>query len=1605
MSNTTSLLPQAIARYFSSSSINGDDDAELPDPDSLDPEEVERVRRHLEVAHRRDPGARLIDVVTTHSGGIEVVAVNDDMPHLVEAVLTTVEAHGLTVSRMDHPVLPVIRTGDGTLSDFAADAESATVESWIFVTALSHQPDVDLAGLRTDIAEVIGRVADVERDVTEMRSRMTMLAGHCMAIPVSASTGITPEQSAEYALLLEWFAGNHFVPLGYLHVAADGSTDDRLGIWRTGAVPSAFPLVTELPLVPRVTRVFLETGIQRSNFPCLLQVPAFDAHGRADGEYRFLGSFTSSGLHQTVLDVPVLRRKVETVLEQSGVEDDSYAGQSMLELLQNYPLVEMFAATVDELRRRVDEMLDAVATRSLRLFVRANPDGQMASALIYLPRDRYNTRARLTLQDELRKLLGGSEVEYTARVSEMPLALLQVLMRVDTEITRALGPLDTGSARHEEMQTHLSEAIRSWDERVRALGRATAMEMTPEQMLAHWPAGGLDTLLRMLPGLPEEYKELRSPRAALGDLIHVAGLDEGGVTVALSRFIDDPADAAPITDELSGARWVFTLYLGGESATLTDVLPVLHSLGLDVLDEHPYHLVRPDGLSCWAYEFGVTLAPGMSVDAESQHDLENRFTDAFRQIWRRFAEVDDYNELVIRCGLDWRSAAMLRAYGRYLRQCGFSYTTSHVAAVLGEHRSVTRGLVDLFAASFDPAAADEDRRNAVLDRLRDDVGAVISLDADRILSAFVAVLTATSRTNFYVTDESGHQPMMSFKLRTREIPQAPQPRPLHEIFVYSPRVEGVHLRFGMVARGGLRWSDRREDFRTEILGLVKAQAVKNAVIVPVGAKGGFIVKRPPAPTGDPVTDREAQRSEGIACYRRFIAGLLDVTDNIDRQSGAVVPAHSVVRRDGDDPYLVVAADKGTAAFSDIANDVAAHYGFWLGDAFASGGSAGYDHKAMGITARGAWESVKRHFREMGTDTQTEDFTVVGIGDMSGDVFGNGMLLSEHIRLVAAFDHRHVFVDPNPVAATSFAERARMFALPRSSWADYDKSLISPGGGVWPRDQKSIPISDEMAAALGLATGVTALSPPELIRAVLLAPVDLLWNGGIGTYVKASTESDAEVGDKANDAIRVDGNQLRAKVIGEGGNLGVTLRGRIEFDLCGGRVNTDAMDNSAGVDCSDHEVNIKILLDSMVSSGNLAGAERNPLLGSMTDEVADLVLTDNVAQNAELGFCRQYSLERVDVHARLLGYLSRVHGVDLKLEALPEPAQLQKRIHGELHRGLTSPELATLMAQVKLATKADLLATDTPDNEVFDDRLADYFPVPLRERFSSGIRSHRLRREIVTTTLVNDVIDKAGTTHLFRLGEGASSSTEEGVRAYVVASAAFGMDELFARIQNAPAAVPAIDEMMLYSRRLLFRASRWLLAFRPQPLAMAAEITRYRDRVADLTALIDSWFGASSALDVDRRTRHYQEAGVPQDLAHDAAVSLHRFCLLDIIDAAEIADRDPVEVGETYFAVMEHFGIEELLTAVSELEYGDRWHALARLALRDDMQGALRALTLKVLEVGEPEESAAEKIEEWELSHSSRLSRVRATLTEIEEGGTMDLATLSVAARQLRSVIR
>ncbi|WP_420879322.1 NAD-glutamate dehydrogenase domain-containing protein [Rhodococcus sp. (in: high G+C Gram-positive bacteria)] len=1116
-----------------------------------------------------------------------------------------------------------------------------------------------------------------------------------------------------------------------------------------------------------------------------------------------------------------------------------------------------------------------------------------------------------------------------------------------------------------EIDDALARIFRSWDER----------------LLADADPGAREDLARSVAELPTGYKQDFAPDRARTDLSIIGGLADGAVEVRI------------VADATGRGTHRLTLYVGGRPASLGDLMPLLQSLGVEVLDERPYALTSPAGMACWLYEFTVRYA---TAPVDGFEGFALRFGAAVEALWRGDSEADRLNELVARAGLHWREVTVLRAYAEYLRQGGLPYSSAYVADALCRYPAIAAGLVRCFTARFDPQASPRDGGEAAAAEVAASIEQVPGLDEDRIFRALLDAVRNTVRTNHFVAPA---RETLALKLDARNIAELPQPRPRHEIFVYSPSVAGVHMRFGSVARGGLRWSDRREDFRTEVLGLVKAQAVKNAVIVPVGAKGGFVLRRPPAPTGDAEADRVAQREAGVAGYRMFIRGLLDLTDNIDRATGAVVPARGVVRHDADDTYLVVAADKGTASFSDVANAVAAEYDFWLGDAFASGGSVGYDHKAMGITARGAWESVKRRFRELGVDTQREDFTAVGIGDMSGDVFGNGMLCSRHIRLVAAFDHRHVFLDPDPDPETSYAERERLFALPRSSWADYDRSLIGPGGGVWERGAKSVPIGDAVRGVLGLGPDVTEMTPPELIRAILRAPVDLLWNGGIGTYVKASTESHADAGDKANDVVRVDGRDLRARVVGEGGNLGLTQAGRIEFARTGGRVGTDALDNSAGVDCSDHEVNIKILLDGLVGDGVLDAEVRPRLLAEMTDEVAALVLADNVSQNEAMGVALSDAPEMLGVQGRQIKALEAAGALDRTLEVLPDAkalAALQRA--GE---GLSAPELATLMAHVKLGLKGALLAGDLVDHDVFLPSLRDYFPSPLRRDHADAIDRHPLRREIVATALTNRVVDRGGITYVFRLAEEVGATADDAVRAFGVVSEVFGLPDLWSRIAAADVPSEVADELVLVTRRLLDRASRWMLHRRPQPLAVGAEIARFRERIEDASAHLEEWLVGADRTNLRDRTRAIAERGAPEDLVCDVELALDRFGLLDVVEIADLAECDLAVAGELYFRLCERVGIVPLLNGVSALGKESRWDALARLSLRDELYDSVRALTLDVLARAVPGDDTERMIADWEERNESRLRRARNTLAEIAASGQRDLAALSVASRQLR----
>ena len=1522
------------------------------------------------LAFSRQPGETLVATYRPDDPdgfGPALQIVTDQATTLMDSVTVLLHRLSVAYSWLAHPAVQVRRDADGVLLDArphqSGAAPDGIVESWIHLQ-LSRSVDPHAVAEAARLLPMV--VADARRVAQDSPALVGTLQNLADDVGTDSSRFAGPDR-AEVAELLRWLSDGHFVLLGSLRcqVADDTATVDeasRLGVarLRTEVLP---PLSREDDLLV-LAQATMPSFLRYGAYPYIVVV-----RERPDIEHRFVGLFTAAASNANVLEIPLIRRRVQAALAASE-DDPSHPGQLLLDIFQTIPRSELFSLDSAQLLEMAEAVIDLGSRRRALLFLRADQLGHFVSCLVYLPRDRYTTVVRLAMQETLVREFGGVSIDYAARVSESPWAVVHFTVRLpDRPVAE---PIDTSEANRVRIQELLTTATRTWADRLLASVHAGEIE---EAVAEHYTEA-----------LPEEFKQSVTPDEAITDIGIVEALTDGSVRLQL-----EPGDR--------DRELFLTWYLGGGTASLSQLLPMLQCMGVEVLEERPFTVTRRDGLVVRIYQF--TIRPDATMpDATSPQewdDAAGRFTEAVTAIWSGRAEIDRFNELVLRAGLTWQQVTVLRAYAKYLRQAGFPYSQSHIEVVLGENAGTARSLVALFEAMFDPEAASKGlNAKQAAAAVAADIEALTSLDTDRVLRAFASMIEATLRTNFYVADPNSARArnVLSIKVNPELIPELPLPRPKFEIFVYSPRVEGVHLRFGPVARGGLRWSDRREDFRTEVLGLVKAQAVKNAVIVPVGAKGGFVVKQ----------SAEDFRAEGVQCYRLFVSGLLDITDNV--QAGAVVPPDRVVRRDGDDAYLVVAADKGTATFSDIANDVAKSYGFWLGDAFASGGSVGYDHKAMGITAKGAWESVRRHFREMGVDTQAEDFTVVGVGDMSGDVFGNGMLLSEHIRLVAAFDHRHIFVDPDPDAARSFPERQRLFNLPRSSWEDYDPGLISAGGGVFSRQQKSVPITPEMRRALGIDEQVAEMTPPELIRAILRAPVDLLFNGGIGTYIKAETESDAAVGDRANDTVRVNGNQLRAKVIGEGGNLGVTALGRTEFDLCGGRVNTDALDNSAGVDCSDHEVNIKILVDSLVGAGRVDAGERSALLASMTDEVSRLVLTDNCDQNDLMGTSRANAAALLNVHARQIRQLEEQRGLNRELEALPAGKEIRRRL--ELGVGLTSPELATLMAHVKLALKDEVLATDLPDQEVFAAGLPQYFPAQLSDAFSAEIRAHQLRREITTTMLVNNLVNVGGITFAYRVTEDAGVGDVDAVRAFAATDGIFGIQRTWRRIHAAAEAgvpVDVCDRMTLDLRRLLDRAARWLLTYRPQPLAVGAEISRFGSQVAELAPRMSEWLRGADEAIVGKEAGEFAAHGVPRDLAYTVASGLYQYSLLDVIDIADIADRDAGEVADTYFALMDYLGTDGLLTAVSGLPRDDRWHALARLAIRDDIYGSLRALCFDVLAVGEPAESAQEKIAEWEQSSGSRVPRARRTLAEIYQSDASDLATLSVAARQIRSMTR
>jgi len=1490
--------------------------------------------------------------------------VQDDMPFLVDSVTMAVNRSGRTAHWIVHPLLQVARTDAGRVAHIGrADPAAGTpapgkVESLIMVECDRIVSGAERDALATELDQVL---ADVRAAVHDWQAMCQRVRATCEAAARSPLPTTTRNEGIAF---LEWLEDQHFTFLGArdydLRQDASGVVlvarpDSGLGILRgrprtmeTVLPPEAVDLIDADDLV-LVTKAMTRSTVHRPAWLDYVAVKRFDAHGKVTGEARFLGLYTASAYTAAVSDIPRVRKCAAAVMAHADVVPDSHAAKSLQSILEAYPRDELFQIDADTLSRHAVGILRLQERQRTRVFLRRDPFGRFTSVQVFVQRDRYNTELRVKVGAELMAELNGQSVEFTPMLTDSPLARIHYVVRA-----RDVAPLLTNT---DTLEARIARLAQRWED-----------ECTSQMLRAHGEGPGLLLAHRFAQAFPTGYRESFPAAVAAEDADILAALSaQAPLAVRLYRPLN--ADAGTLR---------FKIYNTAKVA-LSDSLPVLENMGVRVLDEHPYRIGSDN---CWIHDLGLQVPPDTELSR-----IMARFEDLFMQAWRGQVESDNLNQLVLRTELDARAIVVLRAYTRYFKQLGFAFSQTYIEATLNRHADLAQDIVALFNARFDPAlSGDRDSRQAgIKARIETRLAQVASLDEDRILRQFFATVVATSRTNRWQTDADGaHKPYLSLKLKPRKVPGVPEPKPLFEIWVYSPRVEGVHLRGGKVARGGLRWSDRREDFRTEILGLVKAQQVKNTVIVPVGSKGGFVLKNAPA-----ASDREAFMAEGIACYRLFLAGLLDLTDNVVK--GAVVPPPDLVRHDEDDPYLVVAADKGTATFSDIANNVSADYGFWLGDAFASGGSVGYDHKKMGITARGAWESVKRHFRALGVNTQTTDFTVAGIGDMSGDVFGNGMLLSPHIRLLLAFDHRHIFIDPAPDTARSLAERQRLFALPRSSWDDYDKALISEGGGVYARSAKSITLSAQARAVLGIET--VELTPSELLHAVLLAPVDLLYNGGIGTYVKASFESHAQVGDKSGDAFRVNGAELRCKVLAEGGNLGCTQLGRIEYAQKGGLVYTDAIDNSAGVDCSDHEVNIKILLGQVVEAGDLTLKQRNDLLASMTDDVGRLVLSDNYYQTQALEVAAHRALYLLDGQQRLMQWLEGAGRLNRAIEFLPTDEEIARRRARKT--GLTAPESAVVMAYAKMSVFDELLASNLPDDPFFERALQAYFPPVLSTRFGPAVASHPLKREIIATYITNTVVNRTGATFVNFIAAEAGATAADVVRAFTLAREVFGLELLWDQIDRLDEQVPAPLQLDLLGKLIAMaqRAARWMLRARTDNSDLPSLIARYQPAAQSLRMHLADWLPAATQSDWQQAWETLAGAGVDPALARELTALEFTFPALDLADLAQEAGTTLEVAARSYFGIDAQLALGLWRAQINRLPTETLWQTQARGSARDDVYLIAGQVTRGVLK-------RKEDLAPWQEHNARTIQRLRRLLTTISTQPP-DLAPVSVALRELR----
>ncbi|MEZ5558926.1 MAG: NAD-glutamate dehydrogenase [Pseudomonadales bacterium] len=1520
---------------------------------------------------RRDPNVTEIHVCNPelatdgwHSKFTVVRVMTPDMPFVTDSVLMALSHDGLVTHHLGNVVLATERDDEGMLTSLRVDGSAEQREVFIFAE-IDRLPNGDIPELENRLRETLGDVRAAVSDFQTMKDRLNALREDLRRAPPPV-----PRDDLDEAIaFLEWMAQNNFTFLGFRSFDYDDGVirqtpDSALGILRNRHVATPRRLdeqsepVQNFLLQPRVLS-FSQSGtkarMHRPAYPDYIGIRKFDANGNVIGEHGFLGLFTSRVYREDPQRIPVVRRKVTSVLDRSGLDLNGFDGKVLHQVLATYPKDELFQTDADALFQVAMGITYIHERRRTRLFVRYDPYGLFVHCLVYLPRDLYSTDTRMRITELLSEAFDAVDNEFEPYFSESILVRLQLVLRI-----RPGAQLDVDL---KALEARLIDATRDWTADFQHALTANFGEAVSRRYARTYALA-----------FPASYRERYSMHVAVTDVTYIERLDED--RPILTMLYRRP--------EEQETQLHLKIFLLGAPLPLSDVITTLENLGLRARAEHPFVINREGQPTVSLLDFDVSYPRRLDLRTVSE-----RFDDAFVRIRRGDVDDDQYNRLILAAGLDWRQANLLRTYGRYLQQIRFGFSQRFITDTLHRYPQISAALAGYFEARFDP---DGDAQDEELARQRDAVLAelenVALLNEDRVLRRFLELFEATRRVNYFVRDADGRErPYLSLKLTPRDVANLPKPVPAFEIFVNSPRMEGVHLRGGPIARGGLRWSDRAEDYRTEVLGLVKAQAVKNAVIVPTGAKGGFIVRRPSA-------EPDVFRQQGVSCYQEFIRGLLDLTDNI--VDGAVLRPPGVRCYDGDDPYLVVAADKGTATFSDIANGVAAEYGLWLGDAFASGGSHGYDHKAMGITARGAWVSVQRHFAERGIDVQSDPVSVLGIGDMSGDVFGNGLLRSESIRLLAAFNHLHIFVDPDPDPAASFRERQRLFNLPRSSWADYDADCISAGGGVFSRSAKSIPLSPEMRRCFQIEA--ERLSPEALIKELLKAPVDLIWNGGIGTYVKSAAESHEEVGDRANDVLRVDAEELRCKAFGEGGNLGMTQRARVAFALRGGSVNSDFIDNSAGVDCSDHEVNIKIALNQLVRDGELTEKHRNELLAAMTDEVAELVLTNNFRQAQVLSLSERQAQEHPVEFQRFIALMETCESLDRALEGLPNDEALAERTS----RGgaLVRPELAVLMAFAKTHIKNVLNRTGISADPEIRRALFGAFPATLKEGYAATLEQHPLAREIVSTQIANDIVHHMGITFVARLMEMIGASMEEIARAYLAMAACFGIRDRFRQIEqlsgvDAQARLTALGELVHLGRR----ATRWLLRHERARLDVSSLTQRFQPAIEALSAHTEAILGSQARARCDEQLTGLLSAGVPEAAARTLSISAEQASILTLVAAAESCNAPPLELLPIYLATGEQLQLGWLTDRLDVLPTASHWQRMERDALQDDMvteQGRIAATVYR---------EAQGDVSAWLARHPLLGTAWNNAIEAAQHANTSDFSLFAVTCRKLMDLAR